>query len=114
MNVVRFLINLIPSETIYAHCDIPCGVYDVHSVQMAAHTVIRMTGLINDLKASSENAPFDERKKIIHDLARLTRVKEKHGSIVEEELGTLDNDSRLLVVCEETIFDQINAILNQK
>jgi nickel superoxide dismutase len=92
MNFLRFLVNIFPTPTAYAHCDIPCGVYDVHALQMAAHTVVRMTGLINDLKTSSDNAPFDERKKIIHDLSRLTRVKEEHGHLVEDEVGTLEND----------------------
>lgn len=90
--LINRLIDYIPSKTVYAHCDIPCGVYDPTPLQIAAHTVIRMTGLINDLKASSDNAPFGERKKIIHDLARITYVKEKHCSIIEEELGTLEND----------------------
>lgn len=91
-SIGEFFFHLIPSQTAYAHCDIPCGIYDPHNAQMAAHTVIRMTNLINDLKASSESPPFEERKKIIHDISRMTRVKEKHGELVEEELGTLEND----------------------
>ena len=74
-----------PLKTVYAHCDIPCGVYDVHNVQMAAHTVIRMTQLLSEVKRESET-------KAEHDIARLTHVKEKHGALIEEELGTLEND----------------------
>src|SRR3990170_3697541 len=76
----------------YAHCDIPCGIYDPHTAQMAAHTVIRMTQLLEELKPSSSEPPFEERKKIISQISRLTRVKEEHGHLVEDELGTLEND----------------------
>ena len=92
MNVVSYVLSLIPSKTAYAHCDIPCGVYDVHGVQMAAHTVIRMTQMLEEVSASSKEPPFEERKRIISQISRLTHVKEKHGELVEEELDTLEND----------------------
>jgi len=80
MKIFNSLINLLPSKPIYAHCDIPCGIYDPHQAQLAAHTVLRMTSLLN------------EEKNDMHEIARLTRVKEKHGEIIEEELGTLEID----------------------
>jgi nickel superoxide dismutase len=86
------LIQLLPTKPVFAHCDIPCGIYDPHIAQMAAHTVLRMTQMINDLTATSDNAPFEERKKIIHDISRMTRVKEEHGAMCEHELDTLLND----------------------
>jgi nickel superoxide dismutase len=86
------LIKLLPSKPVYAHCDIPCGIYDPTPAQIAAHTVLRMTQMINDLEASSDNAPFEERKKIIHDISRMTKVKEEHGALCEHELDTLLND----------------------
>lgn len=85
----KLLIKLIPTRPIYAHCDIPCGIYDPHQVQLAAHTVIRMINLINDLKPTTKEPPFDERKKIISQVSRLTKVKEEHAGIVEEEIETL-------------------------
>jgi nickel superoxide dismutase len=91
MKLVRFFLNKLPSEKVHAHCDIPCGIYDPHNMQMAAHTVIRMTQLISDMQADI-NAPFEERKKIIHNITRYTHVKEEHGEIIEDEIGTLDND----------------------
>ena len=86
------LIKLLPSRPVYAHCDIPCGIYDPHGAQMAAHTVIRMTQMIDSLKASSDSAPFKERKEIIHQLSRLTHVKEDHAAACEKELQTLYAD----------------------
>lgn len=90
--IFHFIFNNFLSDKIaYAHCDIPCGIYDPHNAQMAAHTVIRMTQLINDMKADI-NAPFEERKKIIHNISRYTKVKEKHSDLLEEELSTLRDD----------------------
>lgn len=75
----------------YAHCDIPCGIYDPHLAQLAAHTIIRMTSLINDLKAS-KNPSFEERKEIIHNIARYTKVKEEHAEIVKHEIRVIWGD----------------------
>ncbi|MEK9176012.1 MAG: superoxide dismutase, Ni [Patescibacteria group bacterium] len=86
------IFNLLPENLAYAHCDIPCGIYDPHNAQMAAHTVIRMNQLIEEVSASSKEPPFEERKKIISQVSRLTHVKEEHGHLVEDELGTLQND----------------------
>ncbi len=69
----------------FAHCDIPCGIYDPHGAQMAAHTVIRMLQLISEVDRTDET-------KAEHDIARITHVKEDHGDLVEDELGTLEND----------------------
>lgn len=90
--VLKFISQFIPLEIVYAHCDIPCGIYDPHHAQMAAHTVIRMTSLITDIKASSDNAPFEERKKIIHQIARLTKIKEEHAEVVKHEIRVLWGD----------------------
>src|SRR3989344_4618714 len=87
-----YVLKLLPTQNVYAHCDIPCGIYDPHNAQTAAHTVLRMTNMLNELKPSKEEPDFEERKRIISQIARLTRVKEKHGELIEEELGTLEND----------------------
>lgn len=90
--IISLLLNKFLKENIaYAHCDIPCGIYDPHNAQLAAHTIIRMTQLIKDMEADI-NAPFEERKKIIHSIARYTRVKEQQSDLLEEELDTLRND----------------------
>jgi len=83
--MISFFAKVIPVRIVYAHCDIPCGIYDPHNAQMAAHTVLRMTQLLNNLSRENET-------KTEHDLARITFIKEKHGELIEEELGTLEND----------------------
>lgn len=79
MKLLNLVIRSLPTQTAYAHCDIPCGVYDPTPAQIAAHTVLRMTGLLGE-------------KTDMHDVARITHVKEEHGEKIEDELGTLEND----------------------
>jgi len=79
------ILELIPHQIAYAHCDIPCGIYDVHQAQLAAHTIIRMTELLDQIKRVEE-------LKAEHDVARVTHVKEEHSNILEHELFTLDDD----------------------
>lgn len=79
------LLNLIPHKIAYAHCDIPCGIYDPHQAQLAAHTIIRMTDLLTQIKR-------DDELKAEHDVSRVTHVKEEHSNILEHELTTLEND----------------------
>lgn len=92
VELLNYLIKLLPTRPIFAHCDIPCGIYDPHSAQLAAKTVLKMVNLINELKPSSEEPPFDERKKIISQISRLTRVKEDHAEICKREVLILWTD----------------------
>ena len=81
-----------PVKTAYAHCDIPCGIYDPHNAQVAAHTVIRMTSLINDLQPTTPEPEFAERKKIITTLSRYTKVKEEHAELIKHEVRVIWGD----------------------
>lgn len=85
MKFLKLILKILPTQTAYAHCDIPCGIYDPFRAQQAAHTVIRMTELLSSVKREDET-------KAEHDIARITHVKEKHADIIEEELDTLQND----------------------
>jgi nickel superoxide dismutase len=67
------------------HCDVPCGIYDPHNAQLAAHTIIRMTQFLGEIKRDNET-------KAEHDIARVTHVKEEHSNLLEDELMTLKND----------------------
>src|SRR3989344_2799466 len=81
----------IPSITL-AHCDVPCGIYDPHEAQMAAHTVLRMTTMIEELEASSKDPDFEERKRIISQVARFTKVKEDHAEVVKHQVRIIWGD----------------------
>jgi nickel superoxide dismutase len=83
--VLSLLARLLPTKTAYAHCDIPCGIYDPHMAQLATHTIIRMSQLLSEVNRDNET-------KAEHDIARMTNVKENHVAILEKELDTLEND----------------------
>ena len=86
MKIVElFLDKISPKNIAYAHCDIPCGIYDPHNAQLAAHTIIRMTQFLQEIKREDET-------KAEHDVVRVTHVKEQHSNMLEEELETLRND----------------------
>lgn len=71
----------------YAHCDVPCGIYDPHAAQLAAHTVIRMDMLIADImKAGGQTA--EDRNKFI----RCVKVKEEHAELLKHEVEVLWGD----------------------
>ena len=86
------LIKILPTKPVYAHCDIPCGIYDPYPAQIAAHTVLRMTTLLNDFTKDDKKEAEEDWIKMKHDVSRMTHVKEEHGEIVEHELDTLLND----------------------
>ena len=92
MNVLRLVDKVFLPQTVFAHCDVPCGIYDPHLAQVAAHTVLRMTNMIDELQASSPEPPFEERKRIISQISRLTKVKEEHAELVKHEIRVIWGD----------------------
>jgi nickel superoxide dismutase len=83
--LIKTLVKMFPASVAYAHCDIPCGIYDPYVAQRAAHTIIRMTQLLSEIK-QDDDLTSD------HAIARITHVKEEHSDLLEEELETLRND----------------------
>ena len=75
----------LPAEEASAHCDIPCGIYDPHNLQVAAHTVIRMVQLL-------EGLPDQLDKATLNTAARHIAVKEEHAAIAEHEIIVLWTD----------------------
>lgn len=66
-------------ETAYAHCDIPCGIYDPHQAQIGALTVIRMIDIMKEHPDT-------------HSMIRAVQVKEEHAEIVKKEVRTIWGD----------------------
>lgn len=82
-NLLTAFLDTIPSQDVFAHCDIPCGIYDPKPAQIAAATVMRMVEL---LEAVPQNNPSSEdRNKFI----RCVLVKEQHAQKCKEELFIL-------------------------
>ncbi len=91
-NGLRSLDRLAPPATVHAHCDIPCGIYDPHLAQIAAHTVVRMNQLINDLAIPDAGAPKAERDRYLNSLGRYVAVKEEHAELVKKEVRIIWGD----------------------
>ncbi len=83
--LVSLLVRLLPSRPVFAHCDIPCGIYDPHATQLAAKTVLTMVQKINQLPHNSELLTQNS-------LVRMVSVKEQHAEICKKEVLILWTD----------------------
>ena len=75
-------------EVARAHCDIPCGIYDPISAQIAAVTVVRMIDLMYDL----ENKRPENHVDFINTMARYIAVKEEHAEKAKQEVRIIWGD----------------------
>jgi nickel superoxide dismutase len=90
--VERFFDRLHPPRTAYAHCDIPCGIYDPIDAQLAALTVIRMDQLIAELAMPAMDAKPEVRAAYASQLSRYTAVKEQHAERLKTEVRVIWGD----------------------
>ncbi|MBI4493748.1 MAG: superoxide dismutase, Ni [Chloroflexi bacterium] len=87
---LRRLDEVVPPEVVHAHCDIPCGIYNPVSAEIAADTVIKMTQLLLDLGPQPQDAAASL---AWHNSAsRYILVKEEHGRKLKEEVLILWTD----------------------
>ncbi|HVZ59116.1 MAG TPA: superoxide dismutase, Ni [Patescibacteria group bacterium] len=84
--VYRFFAFFLPVSPIYAHCDVPCGIYDPKPAQIAAATVVKMTQLLIELDKPDKT--MNDRNKLI----RCVLTKEEHARKCKEELLILWTD----------------------
>ena len=67
--------NLFKNELdAYAHCDIPCGIYDPNDAIQAAKTVVKMTELMEGLDVSGGPSPS-----LANSMMRYVYAKEIHA-----------------------------------
>jgi nickel superoxide dismutase len=89
--VLRLLDKISPPETIHAHCDVPCGIYDPRPAQIAAETVEKMVEKLITLPM-----PTSLSKKALLDYtntaARMIYTKEEHAEICKREILILWTD----------------------
>ena len=75
-------------QTVKAHCDVPCGIYDPHTAQIAALSVIRMIDLMD---AKVADKPQSEAQ-YLNDMARYIAVKEEESIKCKEEIRIIWGD----------------------
>ncbi len=68
-----------------AHCDVPCGIYDPSTAQIAALSTARFLDLIDELGMPDSAASLAR-------LSRLTQEKEKHAAEVKAEVVVIWGD----------------------
>lgn len=69
-----------------AHCDVPCGIYDPSSAQIAALSVIRMIDLMNKAEKGADEAAY------LNDMARYIAVKETEAIKCKDEIVIIWGD----------------------
>ena len=74
-------------ETVFAHCDIPCKIYDPIFAQISVLTMIRLVDLIDELDISSSSSINDKAQ-----FNRLVSQKEEHGIKVKDEISIIWGD----------------------
>jgi len=75
-----------------AHCDIPCGIYDPHLMQIAALTVVRMNQLIDGLELPADGKNKADQARYHNSLTRYVLVKEEHAELVKREARIIWGD----------------------
>ena len=89
----EFLHKIHPAKEVYAHCDIPCGIYTPEPALTAAKTVIKMVEKIQELKPPGFPVlDIEEAKGKINSMVRYIQVKEEHAQKCKQELLILWTD----------------------
>ncbi len=84
ISINKVIKKIFDVEQVYAHCDVPCGIYDPYPLLINAHTIIRMVDLMDSL---DKNDPEYELK-----MARYIAVKEEHGELAKHEIRVIWGD----------------------
>lgn len=88
-SILFAVFKILPTKTAYAHCDIPCGIYDPKPSQIAAVTVLKMVQKIKELDSDlhqNDNADW------MNNFVRMVWTKEEHARKCKEEILILWTD----------------------
>ena len=89
MNLYSLLTKILPEKTAFAHCDVPCGIYDPKTAQIASLTVLTMVQKIKQLQKGESD---DEKINYKNSFMRMVWTKEEHARKCKEELFILWTD----------------------
>ncbi len=90
--IINFIKRNISIDFVYAHCDVPCGIYDPFDAVMAAKTVATMVEQINTIKDTDEYKSNSGSIEIQNSITRRILVKEEHAERVKREVLILWTD----------------------
>ena len=90
--IIRILDRFLGIEPLYAHCDVPCGIYDPHGATIAAKTVHTMNKKLTDLPTPGPTASPQEALEHRNTIVRMVQTKELHAQVCKQELLILWTD----------------------
>ena len=79
----RILDKFSKPNPIFAHCDVPCGIYETNTLLSSALTVSRMVDVIFQLP--TEKPSIKDRNTFV----RCVKVKEEHAQVCKDQLSIL-------------------------
>lgn len=88
----KMIDTILGIEGLYAHCDVPCGIYDPHQAAIAAKTVHTMNKKLTDLPVPGASAPLQEMLEHRNTVVRMVQTKEVHAQLCKQELLILWSD----------------------
>ena len=84
--------SLLPARSVSAHCDVPCGIYDPHTAQLAAQTVLVMVQKVQALPVPGAGASPSDVQAYSNTVGRMVTTKEEHAALCKRELLVLWGD----------------------
>lgn len=82
----RIFKNFFSLTNAYAHCDVPCGIYDTANMKISANTILKMVQKIKELENAEHNVTTE------NSLTRMIMTKEEHSRICKQEILILWTD----------------------
>jgi nickel superoxide dismutase len=90
--IVRIIDRLFGIEPVFAHCDVPCGIYDPHLASLSAKTVHTMNKKLADLPLPTPTASARDQLEYRNTVVRMVQTKEAHAQLCKQELLILWTD----------------------
>ena len=90
--LTRFLDRVLKIEPLYAHCDVPCGIYDPHLAGVSAKTVHTMNKKLTDLPVPAASASPQDQMEHRNTVVRMVQTKEAHAQLCKQEMLILWTD----------------------
>ena len=87
-NFISVISKILPTKIAYAHCDVPCGIYDPKPAQIAAQTVLKMVEKIKELDSGLRQNDYAS----MNNFVRMVWTKEEHARKCKEEILILWTD----------------------
>ena len=91
MFILRLIDKIFAPNIAYAHCDVPCGIYDPKPAQIAAETVAKMVDKIINPPELDEKS-IESRRNYHNSMTRFVIEKEEQAEICKRELLILWTD----------------------